>query len=59
MSQIISDGQYKYDDLHYPFLTSPVPYEVSGPNIPSKNHNFCHTNTLYVGIHTANEELEC
>jgi hypothetical protein len=61
MSQIIYDGQYKYDDLHYPFLTPPLPYVVTGPNtsIPSKNHNFCHSNTLYVKIHTANEELEC
>lgn len=58
-SQIIPDGQYKYDEIHYPFLTPPVPYVVLGPKIPSKNEIFCHSNTHYIGIHTANDALEC
>jgi len=59
MIKIISDGQYKYDELHYPFLTSPVGYAVLGPKIPSKNLIFCRSNTHYVEIHTANDALEC
>lgn len=58
ISQIITDGQHKYDEIHYPFLTPPVPYVVLGPNIPSKNIS-CHSNTHYVGIHTAKDALKC
>jgi hypothetical protein len=58
MSQIIPDGQYKYDEIHYSFLNPPVPYVVLGPKIPSKNLNFPHSNTHYVGIHIANDALE-
>jgi len=59
MSQIISDGEHKYDQLHYPFLTPLVRYVVSGPKIPSNNLISCHSNTHYVGIHTANDAMEC
>jgi hypothetical protein len=41
------------------FITSPVRYVDLGPKIPSKNLLFCHTNTHYVEIHTANDALEC
>ena len=40
-------------------LTPPVPSVVLGPNIPSKNTIFCHSNTLYVGIHKGKGALEC
>jgi len=40
MSKIISDGQYKYDELHYPFLTPPVRYVFLDPKNSLQEHHF-------------------